>query len=153
MILLALYSNAAILKNSHRVKDRIRELDQQIMIYAVTDEGYWIMALEKGFRWNGRSGPRIIDLFVPNEGTEMDALGWLWHDAGGYPDTVSAPLDNDILRQHRILNCNDSKAKAWIIWKSVDVTKNAWKAYDWSEVTDKTYLANNGKIDCMMVPQ
>ena len=42
------------------------------------------MQTEPGFVFDGRSGPKIVDWYVPNLGNLYEKMCWLTHDANGY---------------------------------------------------------------------
>jgi len=49
-----------------RVGKRLFDLNNDALLEYFTDEGVYRIWLKKGFRFNGRSGPSIIDFYLPN---------------------------------------------------------------------------------------
>lgn len=134
------------------VKGRIVELEYDTGIRLYTDEGIYDFLLLKGFRWNGRSGGFAADLVAPNQGTQMEAAMWGFHDASGYPDTISPKVSGELLRQFAMLMCGYGPKRAGAIKVVVNALEKSWKAYDWEEVAPE-WICNQGKIKFQLSPR
>jgi hypothetical protein len=146
------------------VRGRIVELEYDTDVVYKTSEGVHRFKFRKGFIWDGRSGGALVDSLtgLPNHGTQAESARWLGHDGGGYPETISAKLGNELLRQAVLLPDvgysktldeaerstlfkGYSKAMAAAIHKTVSITSDEWKADDWSEV-DPEWQRNKGLV-------
>lgn len=101
-----------------------------------TDEGVLRYTVYAGFKFDGRSGGKVVDWLISNLGSQDLATCWLVHDIGFYPNTVSFELANEILYQMLRLS-GVSKLKAWAVFKAVSWFGRSSKAYETSEVVGR----------------
>lgn len=81
------------------IGDRLFELSRKSWVVLKTNEGFIEVCLEKGFRTDGRSGPILVDFFIPHLGDQATVASWLTHDALGHDVGFSFDTTNDILDQ------------------------------------------------------
>jgi hypothetical protein len=120
------------------------ELAKRVLLSYYTNEGVHRFDIDAGVLWDGRSGGPFLDFWLPNQGTQDQSMMALGHDAGGYPDTISADLDNDLYTQGLRL-FGESEGLCKIVHTSISVTAKDWKAYDWEDV-HADWIGNKGKI-------
>lgn len=78
-------------------KARYFELTDDLEVSIETEnEGVIHITVKKGFIFDGRSGPRAIDRFIPHLGTEQLAIAIILHDATFSPFGFSQELANEI---------------------------------------------------------
>ena len=134
---------------SHRIEmapvsGRFVELVAPVCLSYHTNEGVHRFDIDNGFMWDGRSGGPAGDLILPNHGTQEQSALALGHDAGGYPDTVSADLDNELYCKG-LESIGTGDRIIYAVRMAIEITSHEWKAYGWSEV-DEQYQLNRGKI-------
>lgn len=67
----------------------------QLAIY--TNQGTLHVTTAAGFTFDGRSGPRLVDWYVPNLGSLEERLCWFVHDCNGYGQDLSFKDTNVLL--------------------------------------------------------
>ena len=68
-------------------------------IWVVTNRGTLRYTYKRDFHFDGRSGGPLVDIVLPNLGTENDVICWLIHDLNGYATYLSFEDTNEMLRQ------------------------------------------------------
>ena len=106
------------------------------------DNGVLHVRTEKGFKFDGRSGPRILDWFAPNLGTLNERLAWHMHDALGYAQSLSFVQTNYALKFVLRDIAAYSNLKSEIIRRAVSLS-NSW--YGFPKLYDEWYC-NVGKV-------
>ena len=88
------------------------------------DEGVVHISVDDGFMFDGRSGPKLIDYFAPNLGTQGELKTYLLHDLLSYDIYFSFNENNDIFYKNlRDKNyCNYGYMKAKIIKGFVSIS-------------------------------
>lgn len=74
----------AIIEGLKLNKKRHYLFDDAVEGYIYTSQGILHFRSEPGFECDMRSGPKIVDWYVPNLGTIEERLCWLVHDLNGY---------------------------------------------------------------------
>lgn len=94
-----------------------------LIIY--TNQGNLHVKTLPGFEFDGRSGPRIIDWYVPNLGNLAQRICWLVHDVNGYAKDLSFKDTNVLLYAmlRDLADCRTSKAN--VIQLAVSVS-DSW---------------------------
>ena len=77
------------LKNLKVNKSRRYTLDGIVEGHVYTTQGVLYFKTEAGFVFDGRSGPKIIDWYVPNLGSFEERLSWFLHDLLGYAQSLN----------------------------------------------------------------
>lgn len=65
-------------------KKRRYPLASEVEGYIKTNQGALFFKARAGFEFDGRSGPKIVDWYVPNLGSIEEIVCWLVHDLNGY---------------------------------------------------------------------
>lgn len=110
--------------------------------YLYTNQGTLHFRTEAGFVCDMRSGPKIIDWYVPNLGTMAEREAWFLHDLLGYGQSLGFADTNLLL--FAILKCRAKYAypKAKLVQTAVSLSKSWYgepKQDDWC-------YANIGKV-------
>ena len=113
-----------------------------------TTQGTLHVATAAGFEFDGRSGPRLVDWYVPNLGTLAERLSWLAHDCNGYGQGLSFEDTNLLLFVMLRDLAKYRTAKATAIQLAVSVSKS-W--YGTPSKDDWCYK-NIGKVSTLWVP-
>lgn len=106
-------------------KSRRYGLEQRVRFAIYTSHGNLHVELAPGFEFDGRSGPKIVDWYVPNLGSLEEILCWLAHDANGYGQDLSFDDTNTLLFAMLRDLCRYRKTKASLIRWAVSLSK-AW---------------------------
>ena len=72
-------------------------LDEGTRFSIFTNQGTLHVQTAPGFVFDGRSGPKIVDWYVPNLGNIYEKLCWLTHDCNGYGQDLSFKDTNILL--------------------------------------------------------
>lgn len=72
-------------------------LKGRVNLAIYTNQGTLHVTTAAGFTFDGRSGPRLIDWYVPNLGTLAERLCWFVHDCNGYAQDLSFEDTNLLL--------------------------------------------------------
>lgn len=78
-------------------KKRRYPLSKALGFSIFTNQGTLKVKTKAGFTFDGRSGPAIVDWYVPNLGTLEEILCWLAHDCNGYGQDLSFKDTNILL--------------------------------------------------------
>lgn len=105
-------------------KQRRYSLIRPVELRVVTDAGLLIARTEPGFQFDGRSGPAIIDWYVPNLGTFEERAAWWLHDCLGYGQSLSFYDTNLFLKLWLRDMAAYSSLKSEIIRKAVSLSKS-----------------------------
>ncbi len=105
-------------------KQRRYSLIRPVELRVVTDIGILIARTEPGFQFDGRSGPKLLDWYVPNLGTFEERAGWWLHDALGYGQSLSFYDTNLFLKLWLRDMAAYSSFKSEIIRKAVSLSKS-----------------------------
>ena len=105
-------------------KQRRYSLIRPVELRVVTDVGMLIARTEPGFQFDGRSGPAILDWYVPNLGTFEERVGWWLHDCLGYAQSLSFADTNLFLKLWLRDMAAYSSLKSEIIRKAVSLSKS-----------------------------
>jgi hypothetical protein len=71
---------------------------EELKVIVRTSWGTLVYKFKKGFRFDSRSGGRLVDLILPHIGKHMDILTWLVHDANAYSIGLSFRATNELMR-------------------------------------------------------
>ena len=85
------------LENLKQNKTRRYVLAEAVMLDIITNQGTLHVTTAAGFTFDGRSGPKIVDWYVPNLGTLAERLCWFVHDCNGYAQDLSFEDTNLLL--------------------------------------------------------
>jgi len=77
--------------------ERRYPLDEGTRFSVFTNQGTLHVQTAPGFVFDGRSGPKIVDWYVPNLGNLYEKLCWLTHDCNGYGQDLSFADTNVLL--------------------------------------------------------
>lgn len=72
-------------------------LDSGIRLSIFTNQGTLHIQTAPGFVFDGRSGPKIVDWYVPNLGNIYEKVCWFAHDCNGYGQDLSFKDTNVLL--------------------------------------------------------
>lgn len=91
-----------------------------------TDAGRIHVDVDKDFLFDGRSGPVLVDVFVPNLGTQEETKRWLNHDLAGH-GVIGLTFEeaNDDLRMGLRDYCDYTRKMAGAIHVSVSAS-DSW---------------------------
>lgn len=93
--------------------------------YSVSfDIGTLFVHTDPGFVFDGRSGPRILDWYVPNLGSLDERLAWHMHDTLGYAQSLDFPQTNYALKFVLKDIAGYSNFKAELIRDAVSLSKS-----------------------------
>ena len=124
-------------------KQRRYSLIRPVELRVVTDIGLLIARTEPGFQFDGRSGPAILDWYVPNLGTFEERAGWWLHDCLGYGQSLSFYDTNLFLKLWLRDMAAYSSFKSELIRKAVSLSKS-WYGFPYS--ADDPWHCNVGKV-------
>lgn len=85
-----------------------------------TDAGCLVYTAKVGFRFDGRSGGKLVDWLVPVLGSQSETWAWLCHDILYYDFDISFETANCLLKQQLVLDAGMSNWKASLIRLAVD---------------------------------
>ena len=85
-----------------KVGDRRYQLQELVNYKVITDLGTLECIFKPKFEFDGRSGPSIVDWYVPNLGTILERLAWLTHDGTGYATCLDFKSNNHLLYLKRM---------------------------------------------------
>lgn len=105
-------------------KQRRYSLIRPVELRVITDVGMLIARTEPGFQFDGRSGPAILDWYVPNLGTFEERAAWWLHDCLGYGQSLSFYDTNLFLKLWLRDMAAYSSFKSEIIRKAVSLSKS-----------------------------
>ena len=80
--------------------------------------------IDRDFMFDGRSGPRIVDFFVPNLGTQNERRAWFIHDLLSYSLGISYRENNRLLFGTLRRTCGYPRVKAGLIWGAVSLSSS-----------------------------
>lgn len=119
-------------------------LNDPVEIKVFTDTGVFIAKTKPGFVFDGRSGPRIADLIVPNLGTLDERTAFFLHDCAAYAQSLGFADTNLLLKYFLRDMCTYSKFKSELVHKAVSLSKN-W--YGFPQSADDPWYCNVGKVN------
>lgn len=96
MTLISVTRSPIILKP---LRERWYEVASDARILLRTDVGCYYLYVHKGFRYDSRSGGKLVDLVAHHIGTQAEAWAWLTHDIFFHDFGLSFETTNDLLRQ------------------------------------------------------
>lgn len=117
-------TGASTLFRVKQTKARRYPLPNPVEVSVKTDCGILHARTEAGFEFDGRSGPSLVDWYVPNLGSLDERLGWWLHDALAYGQSLSFYDTNLFLKLWLRDMCAYSSFKSEIIRKAVSVSKS-----------------------------
>lgn len=82
----------------YEIADRRYRLPDSVDLEICTDIGILSSHYDKGFEFDGRSGPKILDRWIPNLGNIFERIGWLNHDGTGYATCLDFKSSNRFLK-------------------------------------------------------
>ena len=123
------------------VKDRLYRIASNAKCCIRTDVGCLIYTANIGFKFDGRSGGKLVDWLVPNLGTQQETWAWLCHDILYYDFDISFETANDLLRQQLVLDAGMSSWKAGLIKYSVDrFGRSSFGIDDGADITNRRFI-------------
>ena len=129
------------LVESHSFRRRYR-LDNKVKYDVHFDDGILHIETLPGFMFDGRSGPALIDWYVPNLGSLDERLLWHMHDCLGYAGSLDFWHTNRALRLGLRDQAGYGNVKAWLIERAVSIS-DSW--YGHPSEGDWCYM-NVGKV-------
>ena len=90
--------------------------------FYLENEGVVHIAVDDGFFFDGRSGPKLVDYYTPNLGTQDELKTFLIHDLLSYDIYFSFEQNNNIFYNNLRNKCGYGWAKAKIIWACVSIS-------------------------------
>jgi hypothetical protein len=112
----------------YTIRPRWHELLQDTRSLLRTDSGCLYIRADAGFKHDGRSGGRLVDIIAPNLGNQSERWSFLTHDILYYDFDISFETTNDLLYQQLVLDADYSKLRAWTIKTGVS-TEFARKSF------------------------
>lgn len=85
-------------------------------------EGVVHIAVDDGFMFDGRSGPKLVDYYAPNLGTQDELKTFLIHDLLSYDIYFSFEQNNNIFYNNLRNKCGYGWTKAKIMWACVSIS-------------------------------
>lgn len=128
--------------------ERRYELLGRVAAYFAFDDGTLRVETAPHFLFDGRSGPPLIDFYVPNLGTLEERALWWMHDCLGYAQSLDFWHTNRALRLGLRDQAGYRGSKAWVIERAVSISKS-W--YGVPEPSDWCH-ANIGKVHTLWIP-
>ena len=129
-------------------RNRRYVLPRPVEYSVFTDAGTLIVRTEAGFVFDGRSGPSIVDFYVPNLGSLGERVAWHMHDCLGYAQSLDFHDTNLILQLLLRDECGYWKVKSLIIRGAVS-SSMSW--YVWPNDDDE-WACNRGKVTTRWIP-
>lgn len=118
-------------------------LSEPVGIRVFTDSGIFMANTETGFIFDGRSGPRIADLLVPNLGTLEERTAFFLHDCAAYAQSLGFAETNLLLKYFLRDMCAYSNFMSELVRKAVSISK---KWYGFPQSPDDPWYCNIGKV-------
>lgn len=122
-------------------------LRHPIYMIAECDTGRLLARSEAGFIFDGRSGPPLIDRFVPNLGNIDERAAWLFHDMLAYGGSLNFKDTNRFLRCFLRDQAGYGSFKAWLIEQAVSID-NSWYG---EPAEDDWCHCNIGKVSTIWI--
>lgn len=144
-----LLSGRASLENLKENDERLYIPYDEINLIVRTNQGTLHVVTAPGFEFDGRSGSKIIDWYVPNLGTLEERVCWLVHDCNGYGLDLSFEDTNVLLFAMLRDLAHYRTAKANVIQLAVSLSRSWYgppKKGDWC-------LCNVGKVRTVWIPK
>lgn len=129
--------------------DRRYPLNDEINLMIYTNQGTLTVVTSPGFIFDGRSGTKLIDWYVPNLGTLEERLAWFVHDGNGYGLDLSFEDTNILLFAMLRDLAGYRTSKANVIQLAVSLSRSWYgepKEGDWCR-------ANVGKVRTVWMPK
>lgn len=134
-------------------KKRRYPLASEVEGYIKTSQGTLWFKARAGFEFDGRSGPKIVDWYVPNLGSLEEIVCWLIHDLNGYGLDLCFKDTNLLLFAMLRDLAKYRYPKAKLVQLAVSISKSWYgepKPGDWciknvGKVTTKWESKKNGK--------
>lgn len=105
-------------------KERRYILSRPVEAYVRTDAGVLHAKTAPSFVFDGRSGPRCIDWYVPNLGSLEERVAFWLHDCLAYAGSLDFKETNLLLKYFLRDMCGYRKRKAEIIRLAVSIDKS-----------------------------
>lgn len=121
-------------------------LEDAVALSVFTNFGTLHVFTEPTFKFDGRSGPKIIDFYVPNLGSIGERVCWLVHDINGYGMDLTFNETNALLYA-MLRYIGYSRSKALTIRNAVSLSKS-W--YGTPKPDDWCY-ENLGKVSSLFI--
>lgn len=109
-------------------------LDEGVRFSVFTNQGTLHVQTAPGFVFDGRSGPKLVDWYVPNLGNLYEKVCWLAHDCNAYGQDLSFKDTNVLLYAMTRDLAEYKPAKANIIQLAVSLDSSWYgepKPDDW----------------------
>lgn len=103
------------------IEDRWYRIPHEFNIEIKTDAGVYRVHVDSNFHFDARSGPMIVDWYVPHIGDQKLLKSWLMHDIGSYDICFTFHENNDIFRIN-LLQAGTEWLKRNLILMSVSVS-------------------------------
>lgn len=103
------------------IMDRWYHISEPVAIRLHTDAGVLDVVAHEGFRFDGRSGGKLVDWLVPNLGSQDETACWLVHDILAHDFDISVETTNDLLYQQLRMGAGYGRVRAWMVWRSVSL--------------------------------
>lgn len=105
------------------IADRWYEVQGAFTVdFYLEGEGVVHIAVDDGFMFDGRSGPKLVDYYTPNLGTQDELKTFLIHDLLSYDIYFSFEQNNNIFYNNLRNKCGYGWTKAKIIWACVSIS-------------------------------
>lgn len=117
-------TGASVLFSLAKNKERYYILNKAVEYDIRFNNGILHVRTEPGFAFDGRSGPSIIDWYVPNLGTLEERIAWHMHDCLGYAQSLNFRDTNLALKCVLRDLAGYGKFKSEIIRKAVGLSRS-----------------------------
>lgn len=133
---------ADTLFNLKQNKQRRYILNTPVFVTVYTDCGIFEARTERGFIFDGRSGPPLVDFIVPNLGSLGERTAFFLHDCAAYAGSLDFKNTNLLLKYFLRDMCGYSEFMSELVRKAVSISKS-W--YGYPKPNDEWYC-NVGKV-------
>lgn len=124
MFSVVMLSGDAVLASLHDGESRQHRLKGRVSAHVTYGSKDLLVATRAGFLTDMRSGPSVIDVFVPHLGSQAERRAWWLHDVLSYDIGFSFEEVNQILKLYLLSECGYSKFVANLVKFSVSCTKS-----------------------------
>ena len=125
------------------IADRRYEVQGAFSVnFYLEDEGVVRINVDDGFLFDGRSGPKVVDYYAPNLGTQAELKTFLIHDLLSYDIYFSFEENNNIFYNNLRNWCKYNWFKAKTMWGFVSISDS----YFGTPLPDSREYPNLNKI-------